>query len=112
MKSVLDLRPVYHRREQRIRAHVLLCWLALLLVRVAETGTGQTWNTIRAHQQRLHLITYTGPAGTLRQRTELSTAQREALTALNLEAPKKIIEIIAAAPGTGEEGDPTDAPVT
>jgi hypothetical protein len=31
MKSVLDLRPVYHRLEDRIRAHVLLCWLALLL---------------------------------------------------------------------------------
>jgi transposase len=36
MKSVLDLRPVYHRLEERIRAHVLLCWLALLLIRVAE----------------------------------------------------------------------------
>jgi transposase len=43
MKSVLDLRPVYHRLEDRIRAHVLLCWLALLLVRVAETSTGHTW---------------------------------------------------------------------
>ena len=43
MKQVLDLRPVYHRREDRIRAHVLLCWLALLLIRVAETTTGETW---------------------------------------------------------------------
>jgi transposase len=43
MKSVLDLRPVYHRLEERIRAHVLLCWLALLLIRIAETTTGQTW---------------------------------------------------------------------
>ena len=41
MKSVLDLRPVYHRLEERIRAHVLLCWLALLLVRVAENATGR-----------------------------------------------------------------------
>ena len=32
--------PVYHRREDRIRAHVLLCWLALLLIRVAETTAG------------------------------------------------------------------------
>ena len=39
MKQILDLRPVYHRREDRIRAHVVLCWLALLLIRVAETGT-------------------------------------------------------------------------
>jgi Transposase len=36
MTSTLDLRPVYHRLDDRIRAHVLLCWLALLLVRVAE----------------------------------------------------------------------------
>ena len=40
MKQVLDLRPVYHRREDRIRSHVLLCWLALLLIRVAETTAG------------------------------------------------------------------------
>ena len=35
LKHVLDLRPVYHRKEERIRAHVILCSLALLLVQVA-----------------------------------------------------------------------------
>jgi transposase len=30
--QVIDLRPVYHRLEERIRAHVILCWLALLLI--------------------------------------------------------------------------------
>jgi transposase len=30
MKGALALRPVFHRREDRIRAHVQLCWLALL----------------------------------------------------------------------------------
>ena len=47
MKSVLDLRPVYHRLEERIRAHVILCWLALLLIRVAENQAGQTWPAMR-----------------------------------------------------------------
>ena len=47
MKQILDLRPVYHRLEQRIRAHVVLCWLALLLIRIIETTTGDTWNTAR-----------------------------------------------------------------
>ena len=32
-KTSLGLRPVYHHREDRIRAHVQLCWLALLLIR-------------------------------------------------------------------------------
>ena len=47
MKSTLQLRPVFHRLEPRIRAHVLLCWLALLLVRVAERRTGRDWGGCR-----------------------------------------------------------------
>ena len=107
MKSVLDLRPVYHRLEDRIRAHVLLCWLALLLVRVAETTTGHTWPTIRAHLDRLHLITFTGASGTFRQSTEPSKPQRDLFTALDIPAPKKIIEITT----TADAEEPTDAPV-
>jgi hypothetical protein len=93
MKSILDLRPVYHRLEDRIRAHILLCWLALLLIRVAETTTSQTWRSIRTELDRIHTITYTGPTGTYRQTTELTPNQRDLLTALNLDPPKKIIEL-------------------
>jgi len=95
MKQVIDLRPVYHRKEERIRAHVLLCWLALLLIRVAETTAGGswTWNRIRAELQRIHAVTCTGPAGTFRQTTEPGKPQRDILTALGLDPPKKIIEI-------------------
>src|SRR6266705_1497495 len=93
MKSVLDLRPVYHRLEERIRAHVLLCWLALLLVRVAENTTGQTWPVMRRELGRIHLGTFTGPAGTFRQRTELPEAARDLLAGLGLDAPRKIHEL-------------------
>ncbi len=93
MKSVLDLRPVYHRLEERIRAHVLLCWLALLLVRVAENTTGQTWPVMRRELGRIHLGTFTGPAGTFRQRTELPKAARDLLAGLGLDAPRKIHEL-------------------
>lgn len=90
MKSVLDLRPVCHRREDRIRSHVVLCWLALLLVRVAETTSGQTWQHIRTHAQRLHAVTFTGPAGQFRQSTELTKPQRDMYTALAIEPPKRV----------------------
>ena len=76
MKTTMDLRPVYHRREDRIRAHVLLCWLALLLIRIAETTTGHTWTKIRDDLERMHLGMFTGPAGTFCQRTELSQPRR------------------------------------
>ena len=77
MKQVIDLRPVYHRREDRIRAHVILCWLALLLIRVAENTAGQPWNRIRAELQRQHAVTWTGPAGTFRQTTDLTKPLRD-----------------------------------
>jgi Transposase DDE domain len=92
MKQIIDLRPVYHRREQRIRAHVLLCWLALLLIRIAETTTGQTWPSMRDELQRLHLGTFTGPAGTFRQRTEITPTQRKILAALTLDEPRRVHE--------------------
>ena len=41
MKSSLGLRPVHHRREDRIRGHIQLCALALLLIRVIETTTSE-----------------------------------------------------------------------
>ena len=31
LKTTLDIRPVYHRLSDRIRAHVMLSWLALLV---------------------------------------------------------------------------------
>ena len=64
LKSSLLLRPVFHRLEHRIRAHVLLCWLALLLTRVAERRTGMTWHRIATELGRIHAVTLTGTAGT------------------------------------------------
>jgi transposase len=93
MKQVIDLRPVFHRREDRIRAHVILCWLALLLIRVAESTAGQPWNRIRAELQRQHAVTWTGPAGTFRQATDLTRPQRDLYTALSIEPPKKILAL-------------------
>jgi transposase len=93
MKTTLELRPVYHRLEDRIRAHVILCWLALLLIRIAETTTGDTWSNLREQLQELHVGTFEGPAGTFRQRTELTTEQRDILGKLDIDPPRKIIEL-------------------
>ena len=98
MKQILDLRPVYHRREDRIRAHVLLCWLALLLIRIAETHTDQTWNQLRTELRPLHLGTFTGPAGTFGQHTDPTAAQRGIFTALGLTPPRRIAELTTADP--------------
>ena len=90
LKSTIELRPVFHRIEPRIRAHVLLCWLALLLIRVAERRTGMTWRHIARELGRLHAITLSGPAGTLVQTTEPTTAQSGILRACGLTPPPRI----------------------
>jgi Transposase DDE domain len=102
MKQVIDLRPIYHRLEDRIRAHVVLCWLALLLVRIIETTTGQTWPALRRDLDRLHVGTFTGPGGTFRQRTELTKAQQDIFATLQLPPPRQIIEL-ATTPDLGPQ---------
>ncbi len=96
MKSTLELRPVYHRLEDRIRAHVVLCWLALLLIRIAETTHGDTWRRLRHELDRMHLGTFTGPAGTIGRRTATTPAQAAILTTLGLPEPPAISTISTA----------------
>jgi len=95
MKTTLDLRPVHHRKEDRIRAHVLLCWLALLLIRIAETQTADTWRNLRDELQRMHVGTFAGHAGHSRQRTELTAQQQAILRALGVEQPPLFLQLAA-----------------
>lgn len=93
MKQILDLRPVYHRLEDRIRAHIILCWLALLLVRIIETSCGDTWTNLRTELQRLHVGTFTGTAGTYQQTTQVTPAQRRILDQLKLAPPPQVLDL-------------------
>jgi len=90
LKTTLELRPVFHRLEQRIRAHVVVCWLALLLIRIAERATGESWRRIATELQRLHLVTLQGPAGAVQQTTPATDVHRAILAALNVEPPPRI----------------------
>jgi hypothetical protein len=99
LKQVIDLRPVYHRKEERIRAHVILCWLALLLARVAENACAATWPQLRRQLDRIAVGTFTGPAGTFRQRTEISPAQAAILEQLGINPPPRIYQLTLAATG-------------
>jgi hypothetical protein len=100
MNQVIDLRPIYHRKEERIRAHVLLCWLALLLTRTIETTCGDTWPTLRHELERITLGTFAGPAGTFSQRTEITSPQRAILAKLELPEPPRVYQLTPTATGS------------
>jgi hypothetical protein len=96
MKGALALRPVFHHREDRIRGHVQLCWLALLLIRVAENSTGQTWHRLHQELDRLHLVTLATGSGTVAQRSALTPGQKGILTALDLPEPPRFFDFTPA----------------
>jgi hypothetical protein len=98
MKSTLLLRPVFHRLERRIRAHVLICWLALLLTRVAERTSGQTWRRIERETSRLAQVTLAGEAGMVCQTTPLRPAQKAIYQALSIEPPPRVSVFEPASP--------------
>ena len=96
MKTTLGLRPVYHRQEGRIRAHIVLCWLALLLIRVAENRTHDTRRNLRHELQILHLGVFRDPAGESHQRTDVTSRQAEILKALDAPEPPRFLALSAA----------------
>ena len=98
MKSTLELRPVYHRLEDRIRAHVLLCWLALLLIRLAETAASDTWRNLRHELDRMHRVTLATDEGVVVQRTATTANQAAILRALKVSEPPRFFGFTPAGP--------------
>ena len=47
IKSFIEIRPVYHRKSDRIKAHVFVCVSSLLLSGIMEKRTGMTIDSIR-----------------------------------------------------------------
>ena len=91
-KGALGLRPVFHHREDRIRAHIQLCWLALLLLRVIEIATADTWRNVRHELDRMHLVTLATNAGQVAQRTATTPGQQTILRALDLPEPARFFD--------------------
>jgi Transposase DDE domain len=87
LKGTLALRPVFHRKDERIQAHVLICFLALAIIRVAETRTDQTWRTIRAELGTIRQGHFRSSDGEFTQTTELTAAQQRLHSALEIPEP-------------------------
>jgi transposase len=95
LKGTLLLRPVFHRKDERIRAHVLICFLALVIVRLAETRTGATWRTIRAELGQIRQGHFRSNDGEFTQTSELTTRQHDLHAALAVAEPPRFGRIIA-----------------
>ena len=92
LKGALRLRPVFHHRTDRIRSHIQLCWLALLLIRVIENATGDTWRNVRNELDRMHLVTLGTGEGRIAKRSVTTKAQQKILAALEVREPAQILD--------------------
>ena len=73
-----------------IHSYPDICWLPLLLTRVAEHGSGQTWRNINRQLGRISQVTLAGPAGTVAQTTPLPPEQKAIYQALSIQPPARV----------------------
>ena len=93
MKSVLDLEPVQHRTPERITAHVHICVLAYLLVRIAENRAQSGWEQIREQLERISLTELTTDRVSVFQTKALSREERDLLNKCKVAPPPKILQV-------------------
>ena len=79
--------------DSRFVPVVLLAWLALLLVRLAEVETDMNWAVIRRIMQRLHLGEFLNERNRVLRHTELTTDQANILKKLRINPPKPFVKL-------------------
>ena len=93
LKTELDLHPNYHSKDERIRCHIFLCFIALVLVRIIENETGKTWARVRRQLNRIYYGEFLVDSKKVCQLTELTNEQRTILKSLKIKEPNKFIDI-------------------
>ncbi len=93
LKSDIEIGPVYHRLPQRIRAHSLMCFIALILYRVMRmrlkaSGREESPSRLLEQLRRIHQQTVqTAEGQKLSGLTEIAPLQKSLFAALALPQP-------------------------
>ena len=96
LKTPLELRPIYHWTERRIRGHVMVCFLAfvlrqLLRTRLDKLGWQGSFTELLSALGRVRATVLRGEGGqTFRLRDEIPAAAMPALHAVGMRAPRRL----------------------
>jgi transposase len=95
IKSFLEIRPVYHRKEERIEAHVFVCVLSLLISRLFEKAMDEkmTISSMADALSELKAIPVMIPEGEIVLRSESDNA-RKILESMKIPYPGKILDSV------------------
>lgn len=95
MKSVIDTRPIYHKRDETIRGHVFCSFLALVLKkelddRLASSGLQFEWADIKQDLKALQEVILEENSSTLAIRTECQGVCGKVFKATGVAVPPTI----------------------
>lgn len=98
IKSILETRPVYHKREENIRGHVFCSFLALVLRkelerRLEEAGHCLEWTDIKQDLKALQEVIIQGNDTSLALRTECAGVCGKIFQAVGVAIPPTIREL-------------------
>ncbi len=98
IKSSLELRPIYHWTEKRIRGHIMVCFLAFVLEvvmmrRLKEVGYEGSYREVMEDVERLKAVEVTVDGKRYLVRTELEGKAYEAFRAVGMRVPGKVLEV-------------------
>jgi transposase len=96
MKSVIDLRPFFHRKEIRVRAHVFICVLAYLLEKMIEKALKRAKVELSAEKALMSLKQMAVAVMKVDNESygyvsEPSFRQRQIFSALNIQLPPRVL---------------------
>ena len=97
LKSELELQPLFHWKERRIRSHVFICFMALifknmLLKKMREIDSQVSYIKVLRELKRLRAMTIKIHKTTLVVRTEVKAHAKIAFRALGAAFPKKVLK--------------------
>jgi len=96
LKTPLELRPIYHWTERRVRGHVMVCFLAfvlrqLLRTRLDKLGWQGSFTELLSSLGRVRVSLLRGKGGqTFRLRDEIPSCAMPALHAVGVRAPRRL----------------------
>lgn len=91
LKNTVDVRPVYHRLDRRIRAHVTLCMLAYLLERMVEVKAKTSFEKARQHLARLRAVELHFEGQTVWETSRCSPELRNLLRSCAIPEPPTVL---------------------
>ena len=98
VKSVLETRPVYHKRDETIRGHVFCSFLALVLrkeldMRIENIGENMEWEQIKMDLKRLQEVIIEHSGNKIALRTQASGDCHKVFKAIGMAMPPTIKKI-------------------